>query len=76
MVNTNQNLRMPLDEIRAFTGGGRPASMIAPELLDHVSKELERVSGIKKNARKLREEQAALKGEGRGPKGGKTQEQG
>ena len=33
--------------------------MICPELQDHVSKELERVSTIKKNARKLREEAKA-----------------
>ena len=31
--------------------------MICPELLDQVAKDLERISGIKKNARKLREEQ-------------------
>ena len=41
--------------------------MVCPELMDQVAKELERVSGIKKNARKLREEQAALK---KSPKGG------
>jgi hypothetical protein len=57
----NQNPRLPAEEARAFTGGGRPSSMVAPELLEHVSKELERVGGIKKNARKLREEQAAQK---------------
>ena len=33
--------------------------MVCPELLETVLKELERISGIKKNARKLREEQAA-----------------
>ena len=54
------NAKMPLDEVQAFLGGGRAASMVCPELLDHVSKELERVAGIKKNARKLREEQVAM----------------
>jgi hypothetical protein len=39
--------------------------MVCPLLLDHVSKELERVAGIKKNARKLREE-AGGGGGGRG----------
>ena len=34
--------------------------------LDHVSNELERISWIKKNARKLREEAAALKKKGAG----------
>jgi hypothetical protein len=70
----NSNPRLPAEEARAFTGGGRPSSMVAPELLEHVSKELERVGGIKKNARKLREEQAAHKntkpGKGGGGKGG------
>ena len=51
--------KMPPEEVQAFMGGGRTPSMVAPALLDYVSKELERVSGIKKNARKLREEQAA-----------------
>ena len=45
-------------------------SMVAPNLLNFVSEELERVSAIKKNARKLREEQAALKKERPPPKGG------
>ncbi|CAK0809423.1 unnamed protein product, partial [Prorocentrum cordatum] len=54
------NAKMPLDEVQAFLGGGRAASMECPELLEQVSKELERIAGIKKNARKLREEQAAL----------------
>jgi hypothetical protein len=46
-------------------GGGEGAghagssTMVAPELLEHASKELARVGGIEKNARKLREEQAA-----------------
>ena len=63
------NARLPMDEMRAFVGGGRPTSMVAPNLVDHVSKELERVSGIKKNARKLREEAAAAKrGAGKGDK--------
>ena len=66
----NQNPRLPAEEARAFTGGGRPSSMVAPELLEHVSKELERIGGIKKNARKLREEQAALKNARPDKKGG------
>ena len=55
------NSRLPVDETQAFVGGGRPASMVCPALLDHVSKELERVSGIKKKTRKLREEAAAAR---------------
>jgi hypothetical protein len=50
--------KVPRDERQAFLGGGRPASMVSPALLDHVSKELDRVGNIKKNARKLREEEA------------------
>ena len=60
--------RLPPEEMTAFAGGARPAAMICPELLDHVSKELERISGIKKNARKLREEANLRK---TAPKGGK-----
>jgi hypothetical protein len=63
--------RVPAEEARAFTGGGRPSSMVAPELLEHVSKELERVGGIKRNARKLREEQAAQRSTKPGKGGGK-----
>ncbi|CAK0839605.1 unnamed protein product, partial [Prorocentrum cordatum] len=59
------NMRMPLEEAFAFMGGSRSPSMVCPELLDSVSKELERIHSIKKNARKLREEQKANKG-GRG----------
>ncbi|CAK0806316.1 unnamed protein product, partial [Prorocentrum cordatum] len=59
------NMRMPLEEAFAFMGGSRSPSMARPELLDSVSKELERIHSIKKNARKLREEQKANKG-GRG----------
>eukprot|EP00972_Heterocapsa_arctica_P075189 11094470-Heterocapsa_arctica.AAC.1 len=46
-------------------GGGEGAghagssTMVVPELLEHASKELTRVGGIEKNARKLKEEQAA-----------------
>ncbi|CAK0818388.1 unnamed protein product, partial [Prorocentrum cordatum] len=54
------NSKLPLDEVQAFMGVGRAASMVRPEVLDQVAKELERIAGIKKNARKLREEQAAL----------------
>ncbi|CAK0816959.1 unnamed protein product, partial [Prorocentrum cordatum] len=49
-------------EAFAFMGGSRSPSMVCPELLDSVSKELERIHSIKKNARKLREEQKANKG--------------
>jgi hypothetical protein len=70
----NQDTRLSVEEARAVTGGGRPSPMVAPVILEHVSKELERVGGIEKNARKLREERAAAKsikpGEG-GGKGGK-----
>ena len=51
--------RQSMDEVKAFVGGARPGSSVMPELLVQVSKELERVSSIKKNARKLREENAA-----------------
>ncbi|CAK0873494.1 unnamed protein product, partial [Prorocentrum cordatum] len=54
------NSKLPLDEVQAFMGGGRAAIMARPEALDQVAKKLERIAGIKKNARKLREEQAAL----------------
>ena len=63
--------RLPTEEISAFTGStgvGQP--MVSPQLLDFVSKELERISGIQKNARKLREEQA-LSRKKQPPKGGK-----
>ncbi|CAK0867888.1 unnamed protein product [Prorocentrum cordatum] len=56
------NMRMPLEEAFAFMGGSRSPSMVCPELLDSVSKELERIHSIKKNARKLRGEQKANKG--------------
>jgi len=74
--NFSGNPKLPAEEARAFVGGGRPVSMVAPELLDYVSKELERVSGIKKNARKLREEQAALRSHGGGGGGGGGNNQG
>ena len=51
--------RMPPEEVDAFMGGplgGRPVSMVCPQVLDDIAKQLERVAGIKKNARKLREE--------------------
>ena len=41
-----------IEEVRAFVGGQRAQSMVCPVLLDHVSKELEGVSAMKKNARK------------------------
>lgn len=65
------NSKVPPEEMRAFVGGGRPASMVSPDLLEHVSRELERIASIKKNSRKLREENAAGKKGGRGgpPKG-------
>ena len=66
-------VRQPLEEARALAGGGRPTSMVCPELLEHVSKELERISNLKKNARKLWEEQAALR---KGDKGAKGAEKG
>jgi hypothetical protein len=53
------NGRMPPEEMEAFMGGplgGRPVSMVCPVVLDDIAKQLERVAGIKKNARKLREE--------------------
>ena len=58
-----QQQRMPTEEVNAFTGGvgaaARPSSTICPTMMDHISKELERVGNIKKNARKLREETKA-----------------
>ena len=58
--------KMPQEEVSAFMGGtgaaSRPSSMVCPALLDVVSKELERVSQMKKNARKLREEAKAAAG--------------
>ena len=51
--------RMPAEEMEAFMGGplgGRPVSMVCPLVLDDINRQLERVAGIKKNARKLREE--------------------
>ena len=58
--------KMPQEEITAFLGGtgasSRPSSMVCPALLDVVSKELERISQMKKNARKLREEAKAASG--------------
>ena len=62
--------RQHIEEVRAFLGGSRSASMVCPALLDIVSKDLERVSNIKKNARKLREEAAATATKGRAEKGG------
>ncbi|CAK0890196.1 unnamed protein product [Prorocentrum cordatum] len=56
------NMKMPLEEAFAFKGGSRSPSMVCPELLDLVSNELELIHGIKKNARKLREEQKASEG--------------
>jgi len=59
----SEHSRLPPEEVAAFMGGSglssRPASMICPAVLDYISKELERVSNIKKNARKLREETRA-----------------
>ena len=59
-------MKLPLGEVTAFMGGtgpsSRPSSMVCPSLLDVVGKELERVSQIKKNARKLREEAKAAAG--------------
>ena len=54
-----RNLKMPLEETQAFMGGARTPSMVRSEPLENVSKEMERISGIKKNARELREEQVA-----------------
>ena len=51
--------RATTDEPEAFMGINRSASMVFPSLRDRVSIELERVIGIKKNARKLRGEQLA-----------------
>ncbi|CAK0904148.1 unnamed protein product [Prorocentrum cordatum] len=62
-------LKLPVEEVSAFMGGtgpsSRPSSMARPALLGVVGKELERISQIKKNARKLREEAKAAAG----PKG-------
>ncbi|CAK0815232.1 unnamed protein product, partial [Prorocentrum cordatum] len=59
-------LELPVEEVSAFMGGtglsSRPSSMACPALLDVVGKELERISQIKKNARKLREEAKAAAG--------------
>ncbi|CAK0849262.1 unnamed protein product [Prorocentrum cordatum] len=59
-------LKLPVEEVSAFMGGtgpsSRPSSMARPALLDVVGKELERISQIKKNARKLREEAKAAAG--------------
>eukprot|EP00971_Amphidinium_carterae_P350984 6491839-Amphidinium_carterae.1 len=56
----------------AFSGTGRGAAMIAPDLMEHVAKELERSVGIKKHSRKLREEMSASGGKkgGGGQPGG------
>eukprot|EP00974_Lingulodinium_polyedra_P002954 277144-Lingulodinium_polyedra.AAC.1 len=64
----NQDSKLPAEEQQAFLGGARSACMVCPELLDTVSKEVERVSSIRKNARKLREEQAATRGKAPGAK--------
>jgi hypothetical protein len=61
--------RIPIDEFRAFTGGGRPNSVVDPALMDQVTKELDRIGVYKKNARKLREEKAAEKSKKNNPKG-------
>ncbi|CAK0811004.1 unnamed protein product [Prorocentrum cordatum] len=59
-------LKLPVEEVSAFMGGtgpsSRPSSMACPALRDVVGKELERISQIKKNARKLREEAKAAAG--------------
>ena len=47
------------DEREAPVGTNRSASMVCPDLRGRVSKELERVTGIKKNARELRGRQLA-----------------
>jgi hypothetical protein len=61
--------RIPIDEFRAFTGGGRPNSMVDPALMDQATKELDRIGVYKKNARKFREEKAAEKDKKKNPKG-------
>ena len=68
--SVDNNTKQPIEEVRAFVGGARPTSMVCPALLDHVSKELEKISAIKKNHRKLREEQAAIRAAAKS-KGGK-----
>ena len=68
--------RMPPEEADAFMGGhlgARPVSMVCPSLMDDISKQLERISGIKKNARKLREEAKTKTGKAPPPDGGKGQ---
>ena len=66
--------KLPQEEVSAFMGGtgsaSRPSSMVCPALLDVVGMELERVSQLKKNARKLREEAKAAPGAKAG--GGKS----
>ena len=46
--------RMPVEEVNAFMGGtgssARPSSMVCLTMIDHISKELERVGNIKRNA--------------------------
>ncbi|CAK0830780.1 unnamed protein product, partial [Prorocentrum cordatum] len=55
----HNNRNIPLEGSQAFVGEVRAPFMVRPELRETVSRELERMSSIKKNARKLREEQAA-----------------
>ena len=62
--------RQPIEEVRSFMGGSRSSSMVCPALLDTLSKDLERIGGIKKNARKLREEAAAAGHKKKNGKGG------
>ncbi|CAK0851198.1 unnamed protein product, partial [Prorocentrum cordatum] len=51
--------KIPLEGAQAFMGGARSPLTVRPELRETVSRELKRMYSIKKNARKLREEQAA-----------------
>ena len=57
-----------LEEAAIFAGSHRDSGelMCAPDLLDYVSKEVERDAGVLKQIRKAREERAALNK--RGPK--------
>ena len=51
---------MPIQEVELFLGAGKSfyECMVAPELLEHVAKLMERDSGILKQSRKAREERA------------------
>ena len=52
------------EEVELFLGGSKSGleSMICPDLMQHIAKELEREASINKQTRKAREERALLRG--------------